>query len=579
MKYIKLFEAFDSNVLSKTLKYVNNKEQFLQILKGVCDKIDFPESKLTDDLFQYLPYKSALNYKTEKGTPGTEEDCKATSKEVFGDNGVELKHLYKNCRGGVIARKWGRGTRLVSCPVCKGTGKTGEKGTTGQKQPQNTYKFWFDEMGKYIITTNVHIEGEGVNKRTGPIKKFIWSRSIVERDLSSIINNDPKLSGYEIVASIRDLNRSALDSLRGLYLPGFAYFSRQEYERGISTPGYFLYRGSGYFIHNNYNKNGSSPDGNQWREYGQYAWSLGGNDTYFVAFSTDPKISGGGDETEVKGTVVNSPITDINKTLSEAKFAIILDTEKLSPEVKKSEIKGGRKEAKTGVIGGGIGISDEVIKKQNMDRYLSKLTDVGDKLEINNFNNYFFRILGYSNILFKILSHGSDPRYRLSVKLDDILNKNIKLVKAVDKAKKKRGAYVAPSAEIKLVSDLLKSYFTKELSSNSDVMNSIKKLRYDMKVNAERTEKQEFLLNQVEELSRTIYNKLKSFGELESIDDAELLVQKIKTIENLIWNKRYDFSNFRLSNARSILFVPLATKSTADIKRICDQLKNVIEKV
>lgn len=578
MKYIKLFEAFDSSVLSKTLKYVNNKEQFLQILKGVCDKIDFPESKLTDDLFQYLPYKSALNYKTEKGTPGTEEDCKANSKEVFGDNGVDHPHLYKNCRAGVIARKWGRGTRLVSCPICKGTGKTGEKGTTGEKQPQNTYKFWFDEKGNYITTTNVHIEGEGVTKRTAPIKKFIWSRSIVERELSSIINNDTKLSGYEIVASVRDLNRSALHPLRGLYLPGIAYFSRAEYERGISTPGYFLYRGSGYFIHTNYNKNGSSPDGNEWREYGQYAWSLGGNDTYFVAFSTDPKISGSGVETEVK-SAGTSPITDINKTLAEAKFAIILDTEKLSTEVKKSEIKGGRKEAKTGVIGGKIGISDEVIKKQNMDRYLSKLTDVGDKLEIGNFNNYFFRILGYSNILFKILGHGSDPRYRLSVKLDDILNKNIKLVKAVDKAKKKRGAYVAPSAEIKLVSDLLKSYFTKELSSNSDVVNNIKRLKDEMRVNGDRVEKQEFLLTQLEELSRTIYNKLRSFGELESIDDAELLVQKIKTIENLIWNKRYDFSNFRLSNVRSILFVSLATKSTADIKKICDQLKNVIEKV
>ena len=578
MKYIKLFEAFDSSVLSKTLKYVNNKEQFLQILKGVCDKIDFPESKLTDDLFQYLPYKSALNYKTEKGTPGTEEDCKANSKEVFGDNGVDHPHLYKNCRAGVIARKWGRGTRLVSCPVCKGTGKTGEKGTTGEKQPQNTYKFWFDEKGNYITTTNVHIEGEGVTKRTAPIKKFIWSRSLPERDLLSIINNDPKLSGYEIVASVRDLNRSALHPLRGLYLPGIAYFSRAEYERGISTPGYFLYRGSGYFIHTNYNKNGSSPDGNEWREYGQYAWSLGGNDTYFVAFSTDNKISGSGVEMEVK-SAGTSPITDINKTLTEANFAIILDTEKLSSEVKKSEIKGGRKEAKTGVIGGKIGISDEVIKKQNMDRYLSKLTDVGDKLEIGNFNNYFFRILGYSNILFKILGHGSDPRYRLSVKLDDILNKNIKLVKAVDKAKKRRGDYVAPSAEIKLVSDLLKSYFTKELSSNSDVVNNIKRLKDEMRVNGDRVEKQEFLLTQIEELSRTIYNKLRSFGELESIDDAELLVQKIKTIENLIWNKRYDFSNFRLSNVRSILFVSLATKSTADIKRICDQLKNVIEKV
>lgn len=91
MKFIKLFEAFESTLLSKTLNYVSgeSKEKFLNAVGAICNKYDFPDSKLNDSFFQYLPYSKALNYRLEKGKKGNQVDCKAKSLEVFGDKGVE----------------------------------------------------------------------------------------------------------------------------------------------------------------------------------------------------------------------------------------------------------------------------------------------------------------------------------------------------------------------------------------------------------------------------------------------------------------------------------------------------------
>jgi hypothetical protein len=61
MRYLKLFEAFDSIKLSKTFSYLNKegKDKFLTDLKSVCNYLDYPLSKLSDEDFQYLPFKRA----------------------------------------------------------------------------------------------------------------------------------------------------------------------------------------------------------------------------------------------------------------------------------------------------------------------------------------------------------------------------------------------------------------------------------------------------------------------------------------------------------------------------------------
>ena len=62
MKYLKLYEAFESNILSKTLKYLSkgSKDSFLKEVEQICDEMDFPYSKLSDEYFEYLPFNNAL---------------------------------------------------------------------------------------------------------------------------------------------------------------------------------------------------------------------------------------------------------------------------------------------------------------------------------------------------------------------------------------------------------------------------------------------------------------------------------------------------------------------------------------
>jgi hypothetical protein len=143
LQYLKLFEAFESKTLTKVFNYVNKSQrgQFKSILEEFCNKIKFPMSKLSDDLFQYLPYNKALSLAANM----EDEPCEAGSPTIPGEKcsgptGDELQ--------GTILRIWGKGRRKVKCDVCNGTGI----------KPKNSFpikwvKFWFDKDGKYVNAT------------------------------------------------------------------------------------------------------------------------------------------------------------------------------------------------------------------------------------------------------------------------------------------------------------------------------------------------------------------------------------------------------------------------------------------
>jgi len=74
MKYLMLFEAFESNALSKMMKFLkskvdnNSKERFRDKLKTMIAKLDIPIDKIKDDNVKYLNKNQALKIKS------TEED-------------------------------------------------------------------------------------------------------------------------------------------------------------------------------------------------------------------------------------------------------------------------------------------------------------------------------------------------------------------------------------------------------------------------------------------------------------------------------------------------------------------------
>jgi hypothetical protein len=143
MKYLKLFEAFESQILGKTMKFLSpiGKQQFLSTLKNIANKIDFPMSQFSDDFFQYLPFKKAL----ELNINYEDEPCQAESFGVI-ENGIKGEF----CQEGKIKRNWGRGTRMVVCPNCNGTGVQPKSGNQ-----LKWIKFWFDTKGDFITYTGV----------------------------------------------------------------------------------------------------------------------------------------------------------------------------------------------------------------------------------------------------------------------------------------------------------------------------------------------------------------------------------------------------------------------------------------
>jgi hypothetical protein len=128
--------------LGKTLSFINSsaKSTFIDNLKRIAKNYDFPISKFNDDMFQYLPFKSALRKNVDPPKPTEREVCKRESDWIPGEF----------CQGGRVKRTWGSHTRMTECPGCGGTGFKPEKKVAPEVQ---LLKFWFDKDGNYVTVT------------------------------------------------------------------------------------------------------------------------------------------------------------------------------------------------------------------------------------------------------------------------------------------------------------------------------------------------------------------------------------------------------------------------------------------
>jgi hypothetical protein len=91
MRYIKLYEAFKSEKISKTLKWINPSsiEDFKKSLLGVAKKIDVHLSEFSDDMFKYLPLEDAINYGISDNMEVGKEICYKFWFDIEGNfNGV-----------------------------------------------------------------------------------------------------------------------------------------------------------------------------------------------------------------------------------------------------------------------------------------------------------------------------------------------------------------------------------------------------------------------------------------------------------------------------------------------------------
>ena len=67
MKYLRLFERFDSKVLSGVFKFIddNSKKKFVSDLLRICKDLNLPASYLSEDHFQIMNYINGFNHNKE----------------------------------------------------------------------------------------------------------------------------------------------------------------------------------------------------------------------------------------------------------------------------------------------------------------------------------------------------------------------------------------------------------------------------------------------------------------------------------------------------------------------------------
>ena len=531
LKYIKLFEAFDSNKLSKTLKYAKDgKQKFLDEVKSILDKIDFPESKISDDYFEYLPFNAAL----KKSDMITDEPCSATSQSEFPDYAVEGE----SCEDGKIKRMWGKRTRVVECPRCSGTGVEPKK--SGDVK---LVKFWFSKDGEYITSTAVD--------------------GIVRKEVSGGFDDD--INKYEVGKTIK---KSKLIDLP----TGTIVLLEIEGQNIVS----YIYNdkwGGTYALQNKRDGSGYG------RGIARYSWSLGSSD------HGDAKelILKEGVDYEPNPYTWNSPISfgyssisigsgSIEDSIKNAHFALVLDFSKLkkSEFEKKSDIKAKRSEIKKGAF-----LTDKEVRETNIKRYIDKISKSNDIIsDISNVNKVVNRMLKFKLSLFTIIGNG-DLRYNLSYLLEyyyDLINSGAD----------EKDYYIGKIHSI--IEEI-----NKDLSNNT-ISDNIKKT-YD-KLNADDDKLRLELMDKLIDFSEYIYEKISS-TKVETIEDLEAINFKIKSIVYIMESSRHAISRTKnliasFSNRRSYVSTPYDRitdqyrLSDKDIKKIIsefDRLKNIISKI
>jgi hypothetical protein len=497
LKYIKLFEAFESSKISKTLAFINkdSKQTFIEKLNNLAKSIDFPVSELSDKFLQYLPFKKAL----ELNANIEDSPCTATSKGQFSDSGIDGE----KCESGMIKRKWGRSIRTVGCPNCHGTGI----------EPKTNFsikwvKFWFDKDGNYVQTSVT--DGK------------VRSQSDTVSDKLS-----QNLSDYEVVKEL------TLDELKNLTTGDYVKITLTDGSGRTVIGRVFKYDRNtrSIYIIQNFSA-GSEPDySSAWKKFGKFSWVIDSGSEYTgMPILLKPRTVEKDERPNPytwnallgrNYTTVESD-SDMKSKLSKAHFAIVVDYLELSQSkfIKRSDIQTKRKEQTTGALSLQ---SDEEIRKQNINRYIEEINKrVQFSSDFSNVKNLIFRLFGLGKFGYYVLrgSHFSD--------FDNIITYMFRFLKSGDDHQEFYYERIVGSLKPRIKSNI---EFNRE---SDDIMKSVFLSQPDYI---------KPLQSKFEELNAAIYNRFKSFN-LESIEDIEIFFEKMKSLRSL-WRDSQRFENLR----------------------------------
>lgn len=527
LKYIKLFEAFDASIVNKVLGYISSKDKktFLDKIKSICRTFDVPESKLSDDLFRYLPYNAAISY---NGEAVADIPCDAVGEFITGER----------CQDGKVKRPWGKGFRYVDCSACNGTG------IKRQKSNLRLLKFWFDKDGKFITTTavdGIYRQNNANANTTAPTVAF-----------------SPNIDDYEVVKRIPKSQITNLNTgdIIVLDLVDNGYWNNRTWPQVVS----YVMKGQTwagqktFALQNTASYANNYPrDTNGWGAIANRHWQMSQSKVANISL-LKPKAGATRRRKDPLGyntrfdfdRFVTMP-SSILSSVKDANFAIVFDYAKFISLVDsnsyklKGEIRDERTEGREGAL---AFMKDADIKKANIERYM-KL--IADKMKIQNISD----ISNLTKLTSKLIC-GDFAAYRLNYnsssypidKLNTISSYLFKVIKMYKKAERANNVEeVMNSYEFKNYIDQVNSQISEGLKTASNVrtfyinrLESVKKL-----INAEEDEELKTralkVLSNIDRLSKEINSYINVF-EIRSLEDVELLYQELTMISDLFRSER-----------------------------------------
>lgn len=526
LKYIKLFEAFDASIVNKVLGYISSKDkkEFLDKIKSICKTFDVPESKLSDDLFRYLPYNAAISY---NGEAVADIPCDAVGEFITGER----------CQDGKVKRPWGKGFRYVDCSACNGTG------IKRQKSNLRLLKFWFDKDGKFITTTavdGIYRQNNANANTTAPTVAFspnIDDYEVVKRIPKSQI---PNLNTGDII--VLDLVDNGYWNNRTVPQV-VSYVMKAQTWAGQKT--FALQNSATYY--NNYPR-----DTNGWSSIAGRFWQMSQSKVANInllkpkAGATRRRKDPLGYNTRFDFDRFVTLPSSILSSVKDANFAIVFDYAKFISLVDsnsyklKGDIKDERTEAKKDTL---AFMKDADIKKANIERYM-KL--IADRMKIQNISD----ISNLTKLSTKLIC-GDFAAYRLNYntsaaidRLNTISSYLFKVIKMYKKGERANNLEeVMNSYDFKNNLERVNYEISEGLKLASNVrtfyinrLEGVKKY-INSETDDELKTKALKVLSNIDRLSKEI-NSYISIFEVRSLEDVELLYQELDMISNLLRSDR-----------------------------------------
>ena len=494
MRYISLYEAFESSTLSKIVRYLTKKvnkdesKKFVNSLKKLKSIYDFPIDKISDDVVEYISAKKALKIKSE-------ED---------------------------ISNPW-----QVSCIkfwFSLDKGYIGYTGVGDRKMDFNRYRGGRNNTDYFDIDDINYIK-DTLDIKTGRLEKLLYD------DYPNIQQGD------QFIGFFNEERRREFLSKAKMFMDGDQLFAIQDVASGSSPDYQYITR-----------------DELNWRDWGRYSWSIGDKYSpnsdhrclYKYTPSNNPLSIEGFDDDYDKTSPFdfnlpmnsNGLLVDWGRdsyslngknweSIENSDFCIVLyldnmmDPDKASFYEKPSEIKKQRYKDREGAL---KLMSDKEIKEINIDRYLSKIISTmgfsKDKIDLKKLEKIISMSICGEYSLFSIYSNGPDFSY-----VRDIQGRMYELILAVRQNSDVEYYYKRFADLYKSLSSSANGY-KKFISNNYNT--AIKSLDDDPK--------------QIIELIFDISKYIKKYiddQDIKTIEDYTLLYSKLVSIRDVINNNLF----------------------------------------